>query len=159
MKLRISRKKGTAPTEPIESQLRAMQRTAKLAKAGGVLLTGVSLGIACNQIGSATTQREKNNILVESAGGLIGGLVYGFGSALAVALMPTPIGWVGALVIVLGGAITGYGAGRTTLTLYDLNGAKVDFTKLSGIGAICSASSARKIGHMPSFSSSTLSVL
>jgi len=157
--LRISRSRGTTPTEPIESKLRRMQKTAKLAKAGGVMLTGVSLGIACEQIASAKTQREKNDILVESAGGLIGGLVYGFSSALVVTLMSTPVGWVGALVIGIGGAITGYGAGRTALALYDLNGAKVDFAKLSGIGTICSASSRWGVGRMPTLSSSTLSVL
>ncbi len=155
--LRISRSKGIAPTAPIETQLRRMQGTAKVAKAGGVLLTGVSLGIACHQIGSATTQREKNDILVESAGGLVGGILYAVGASVAVMLLATPVGWVGGLVIGLGAAATGYASGKGVLKLYDVTGAKIDFAKQSGIGALCSP--AQKIGRAPSFSSSTLSVL
>jgi len=157
--LRISRSRGTTPTEPIESKLRTMQKTAKLAKAGGVMLTGVSLGIACEQIASATTQREKNDFLVESAGGFVGGIVYSFASSVAVALMSTPVGWFGSLVIGLGAAATGYSMGRFVLKLYDITGAKVDFAQLSGIGSLCSPSSSPKVGHSPRLSSSTLSVL
>ncbi|MBK1851616.1 LysM peptidoglycan-binding domain-containing protein [Marinobacter sp. 1-4A] len=155
--LRISRSKGIAPTAPIETEFRRMQRAARIAKSGGVLLTGVSLGVACHQIANASTQRQKNDILVESAGGLVGGILYAIGTSVALVLIASPVGWVGGLAIGLGAAVTGYATGQGVLKLYDATGAKIDFAKQSGIGALCS--SARKAGFVPSFSSSTLSVL
>lgn len=74
--LRISRSKGTAPTQPIAQQLKRMNSLSKVASKGGVALSVVGLGVACHQIAQTDSQQEKNEILVESLGGLMGGLAW-----------------------------------------------------------------------------------
>src|SRR5690625_7868474 len=80
---------------------------------------------------------RQNDILVESGGSLIGGLAFGFGAGIGLALMATPVGWVGALVIGAGGALTGYAAGRRAKTLYDLSGREIDLVEKLGVSHLC----------------------
>lgn len=135
--LRISRTRGTVPTAPIEQQLHKLKSTASIAKGGGLVLTGVSLGIACNDIAQAKTVREKNEVFVEASGGVIGGVVYGIGAGLAVGLMATPVGWVGALLIGAGSLVAGAGGGAIAKKLYDISGNKVDFVGMTGVDRVC----------------------
>lgn len=155
--LRISRSKGVTPTINIKASIKKMQGAASHAKTGGILLTGVSLGLACNQIANARTQRDKNDILVETAGGVFGGLVFSLGASLVLLAMTTPVGWVGGLVIGFGGVAAGYAGGRTGVALYNLSGAKVDIVSKVGVGTLCSV--AQKHGRKSLLSDSSLSIL
>ncbi|MCH8499622.1 MAG: LysM peptidoglycan-binding domain-containing protein [Marinobacter sp.] len=155
--LRISRKKGTTPTANIEAQLKKMQNTARVAKGGGILLTGVSLSVACHQIANATTQREKNDILVEAGGGLIGGAIFSIGASLALLMVPTPIGWVGGLVVAVGSALSGFAIGKASVAFYDHRGAKIDWADRTGIERICSRPVS--VDHNRLLSSAALSIL
>ena len=85
---------------------------------------------------------RQNDILVESGGSLIGGLAFGLGAGIGLALMATPVGWVGALVIGAGGALTGYAGGRGFKALYDLSGRRVDLVERLGVSQVCAPGSA-----------------
>src|SRR5690625_6851603 len=80
---------------------------------------------------------RQNDILVESGGSLIGGLAFGLGAGIGLALMATPVGWVGALVIGAGGALTGYAGGRGFKALYDLSGRRGDLVVRVGVSYVC----------------------
>lgn len=141
--LRISRSKGTAPTQPITQQLRKMNNLSKVASKGGIALSVVGLGVACHQIAQTENQHQKNEVLVESLGGLMGGIVYGVGATVTVALMATPVGWIGALVIGIGGAAAGYYTGKTVKHYYNQHGQKLDLVSATGVDGVCRASDAR----------------
>lgn len=141
--LRISRSKGTVPTQPISQQISRMNKLSKVASKGGVALSVVGLGVACHQIAHTDSQREKNEILVESVGGLAGGVLYGLAATIGVALMATPVGWVGALVIGVGGAVAGVAGGKITGHIYDTRFNRVDFASKTGVTQMCSSSSIR----------------
>lgn len=148
--LRISRTRGVAPTAPIGQQLSKLKTTASIAKGGGVVLTGVSLGIACDQIAQAVNTREKNEVFVETAGGVVGGVIYGLASGLAVGLMATPVGWVGGLIIGAGGAIAGLTSGAIAKKVYDISGNKVDFVSMTRVDEVCVTRQARPLKRINS---------
>ncbi len=131
--LRISRTKGRAPTQNITRQIGRMNRLAKYASRGGVVLTAVSLGMACNDIANTTNTLKKNQILVESVGGVLGGVAAG----VAIMLMFTPVGWVAALAVGVAGAVGGYAAGKGSVYMYNLLGQKVDIASASGVSNLC----------------------
>ena len=135
--LRISRSRGELPTQPIQAQIRKMKQVARLAKGGGVVLTGAGLGIACQQISTAHSAREKNEIFVESAGSAAAGVLYGLGTTAGLLLLATPVGWVGALAIGAGGAVAGYSGGKIARKFYDTSGNDYDFVGKLGVDEIC----------------------
>ncbi len=135
--LRISRTKGSIPTQPIERQLNKMAMASRLSKVGGVVLTGVGLGIACQQIAHAQSQSEKNEILVESGSSAVAGVLYGLGVSLALIITATPVGWVAALAIGIGGALTGAATGKGMLKLYNTMGGPVDFAAMTEADQVC----------------------
>lgn len=135
--LRISREQGTPPTQAITQQINKMNRLSKVASRGGIALSAVGLGIACHEIAHTGTAREKNEIFVESVGGLIGGAAFTGAVTLGLIMAATPIGWVAALVIGVGGALAGYGGGQIVKHLYDKSGQKIDFVDKLGVSAIC----------------------
>ncbi len=137
--LRVSRTKGTAPTQPITQKINQMGQLSRAASKGGVALSVVGLGIACHQIANAQSQQEKNEILVESVGGLLGGVAYGAGVTVAVILMATPVGWVAALAIGVGSVAASYGGSRALRRLYDTRGRHIDFATKSGVASACSS--------------------
>ncbi|MAM00513.1 MAG: hypothetical protein CL583_18895 [Alteromonadaceae bacterium] len=137
--LRISRTKGITPTEPIAKQVRQMKHAAQIAKAGGVALSVIGLGIACSEIADAGTRNEKNEILVEASGSVAAGVLYGVGAGVAIALVATPVGWIAALMIGIGGAATGYLGGAIAKGLYSASGTRIDFAEISGVDAVCTA--------------------
>ncbi|MCH8497405.1 MAG: LysM peptidoglycan-binding domain-containing protein [Marinobacter sp.] len=155
--LRISRKKGSTPTANIEAQINKVKTTMRAARGGGILLTGVSLGVACHQIASASAQHEKNEIFVEVAGGVVAGVIFSLGASITLLAMATPVGWVGGLVIGIGGAVAGYIGGKAGVTLYDITGKKVDFVSSFNIDAACSAT--RSARNTSILSNSALSML
>lgn len=142
--LRISRSKGTAPTQPITQQLKRMNSLSKVASKGGIALSVVGLGVACHQIAQTDNQQKKNEILVESLGGLMGGLAYGVAATLTVGLMVTPVGWVGALLIGAGGAVVGHGTGKVFKKLYSLDGRQIDIASAAGVTQTCNSSNVRR---------------
>jgi len=131
--LRISRTKGRVPTQNITQQIVRMNKLAKYASHGGVVLTIAGLGLACNDIANTNDVQEKNEILVESLGGVFGGVLAGA----AIMVMFTPVGWVGALVVGVGGAVGGYGIGKGASTMYDTFGNKIDIASATGVSGLC----------------------
>lgn len=136
--LRVSRTKGTLPTQPLTQKIKQMSQLSRAASKGGVALSVVGLGIACHQIANATSQQKKNEILVESIGGLAGGIFYGLAVGVGVALMATPVGWVAALAIGVGSVAASYGGSRALRKLYDARGKHIDFATKSGVASACS---------------------
>jgi len=135
--IRISRKKGKKPTKNISQQVKRMGKLSKLASRGGVVLSIAGLGVSCYQIANTEDKAKKNEILAESLGGIAGGLVYGAAATLAIVIMATPVGWVGALVIGIGGALTGAGTGYAAKKWYTTSGTNVDFTKITKVNQLC----------------------
>lgn len=138
--LRISSNRGTVPTAPLEAQTKKMLRAAKLAKIGGVVLTGVSLGLACHEIANAKSRHDKNEIFVEAGGAAIGGIAYGIGTTAVLLLVSGPVGWVAALAIGAGSVIAGVGGGYVSKKFYNTQGNSYDFAGVTGATNICSIS-------------------
>jgi hypothetical protein len=133
--LRISRKKGTVPTAPLTQQTDKMVRLSKIASRGGVVLSVAGLGVACYQIANTDSSQKKNEIFLEALGGFAGGAIYGIGASIL--LFSTPVGWVAALAIGVGGAAAGYGAGKLVKHAYTASGVQVDLTSGLGINHLC----------------------
>lgn len=138
--LRISRSKGTVPTAPIEAQTKKMLSAAKIAKNGGVVLTGISLGLACHEMANAKSRQDKNEIFVEAGGAVIGGIAYGSSTTVALLLLPGPVGWVAALVIGTGSLIAGFSGSYISKKFYNARGNSYDFVGVTGVNTICSIS-------------------
>ncbi len=135
--LRVSRKRGRRPTGNITRQIARMNKLSKLAHSGGILLAGVGLGLACHDIAHADSALQKNHILVESLGGVFGGVVFGGAVALTLALIATPVGWVAALMIGAGGVAVSYATGAIFKSIYDTNMMQVDLAQISGVSHLC----------------------
>jgi len=131
--LRISRAKGRKPTRNIRRQIGRMGRVAKYAKAGGVVLAGVGLGLACNEIANTDDRQKKNEILVEAMGGLAGGLAVGT----AIVLMFTPVGWIGALIVGASTAIASIASGAGTRVVYTAKFSKFDIASVTKVSQLC----------------------
>ncbi|WP_111641127.1 LysM peptidoglycan-binding domain-containing protein [Marinimicrobium alkaliphilum] len=139
--IRINRQSGVSSTATIDREMRRMTGLAKTASRGGIALSVVGLGVACHDIASAATRQEKNEILVQSGGSITSGLAYAVVSGVALLLIATPVGWVGALTIGLGGAIVSYGGGAVARKIYDRNGSQIDFVEKLGVDHVCSSAS------------------
>jgi len=135
--IRISRTKGSVPTRNITQQVAKMSKLSRVASGGGFVLSIAGLGIACNQIANTSDVQVKNEIFVESVGGFAGGLIYATSATLVLAIMATPVGWVGALIIGVGGGLAGIGAGYGAKTLYTTRGNKIDLTKITKVNQLC----------------------
>jgi len=133
--VRISRLKGKKPISNVTRQVKRMGKLSKFASRGGVVLSVVGLGVACYEIANTQNVTVKNEILVESLGALGGGLIYG--AVVTVLLISTPIGWIAALAIGVGGALAGYGSGKGIKYLYTISGTKIDITKAMGVNYLC----------------------
>ena len=114
-----------------------MGTLSKIASRGGVVLSVAGLGGTCYEIANTDNTQKKNEILVESLGGVAGGVVYGVAATAAIIIMATPVGWVGALVIGAGGAAFSYGVGLSAKNLYSTHGAHVDLAAVTKISALC----------------------
>jgi len=131
--LRISKTKGRAPTQNITRQIGRMNRLAKHAARGGVVLSAVSLGLACNEIANTNDSHKKNEILVESIGGLLGGVAAG----VAIMLIFTPVGWVAALAVGIAGATGGYVSGKVAKNLYTTNLKQFNIAEATKVTQLC----------------------
>lgn len=135
--LRITRTKDSVPTHAMTHQINRMGSLSKLASRGGVVLSVAGLGVACYGIANADDKQKKNEILFEALGGFTGGLAYGGAATIAVALMATPVGWVGALVIGIGGAVSGFAAGYGAKYWYSTRGNSIDFANITKVDQLC----------------------
>ena len=133
--LRISRTRGRAPTANISHQVGRMGRLSKYASRGGVVLSVVGLGIACSEIANTDDMQKKNEILVESVGGFAGGAIYG--AVATVLLIGTPVGWVAALVIGVGGAVAGFASGKGLKALYTTEFSRFDVASMTRVAQLC----------------------
>lgn len=95
------------------------------------MLTGVGLGLACNEIANIDDGQKKNEVLVEAMGGLAGGAVA------TILLFGTPVGWVAALVVGVGTAVASFYAGKKVRDLYNTYGQKMDIASATGVTRFC----------------------
>lgn len=133
--LRISRKKGSVPTHVMTQQIKQMGTLSKLASRGGVVLSVAGLGVACHEIAISDNKQQKNEVLVESVFALAGGAL--FGATATVLLVGTPVGWIAALAIGVGGVLSGYASGKIAEHIYSTTGSKIDFVSDLGVSRLC----------------------
>lgn len=76
---------------------------------------------------AADTRHEKNEILVEIAGGVIYGAICSF------VLFSNPVGWGMALVLGASAAIGSYSVGKGASVIYNKYFKEVDFVAATGI--------------------------
>jgi len=131
--LRISIKKGRKPTRNISRQIGRMGRLSKYASRGGVVLSAVGIGFACNEIANTDDKQKKNEILVEALGGLAGGLAIGA----AIVVMASPVGWIGALVVGASTAIAGFASGKGSQILYTAKFSRFDIASATRVTQVC----------------------
>jgi hypothetical protein len=137
--LRISRIKGNVPTQAMTQQINHMSRLSKLASRGGIVLSVAGLGVACHQMANTGDSQQKNEIFVESLGGIAGGAAYSVAATatIAVFFVATPIGWVAALAIGAGSVVAGYTGRVIARNVYDAYGNKIDLASLAGASQLC----------------------
>ena len=135
--LRISRKKVSVPTQVMTRQIGRMGRVARLASKGGAVLSIVGLGVACHDIANTDDKQRKNEILVESLGGVTGGLLYGAAVTTSIIIIATPVGWLAGLVIGVGGILASYTGSEIAKSMYDIYGNNVDLISETGVKSIC----------------------
>jgi hypothetical protein len=134
--LRISR--STDPVAPLKQQAKKLVNSAKLASAGGIALTAVSLHLACREISETNTKNKKNDIFVETMGATFGGLVAAAGATAAIVFLATPPGWVASLVVATGVAATSFAAGKALKYVYTTSGRPVNLVGALGVDSLCS---------------------
>ena len=75
--IRITRSKALPATQKIDYQLNRLSRLLRLTKHGGIVLSVAGVGMGCYQIAHSQNQQEKNEILVETIGSTLGGVLTG----------------------------------------------------------------------------------
>jgi len=95
----------------------------------------VGLGIACNEIANTDNKQKKNEILVESLGGLVGGGLFGYGATIL--FIGTPIGWVAALAIGVGTVVASHGGGAFLQHFYTTDLKHIDFATITNVNTVC----------------------
>lgn len=133
--VRIARRGGVPATAHIAKHADRIGKIAKFARGGGILLTGVGLTASCMEIAHTANQQEKNEILVETVGSTVTGIVGG--ALVGIFLVSNPIGWGAALVLAVGSVAVSYGAGKTARYAYTASGTKVDLVSGTGVGSLC----------------------
>jgi len=133
--IRISRTKALPATAKIDSHLGRLTSIANNLKYGGHILTAAGLGMGCYNIAQTSSWHEKNEILVETVTSAVVGTVTGL--ALTVYFIATPTGWVTALALGIGAAITSLGAGKGVKYMYTKSNQRVDLVTVSGIHKLC----------------------
>jgi len=133
--IRISRVRGIPATQNVITHVAKMNQLAKLAKNGGVLLTGAGLYMGCRDISKANTSLEKNEILVETVISTAAGSLIGLGITLVLAT--NPISWGMALVLATGSATASFAAGKFSRHFYDKAYNQYDLTTALGVDNLC----------------------
>ncbi len=133
--VRIARAGGVPTTAHISHYANKINALSRVSNVGGVVLVGVGLTASSMQIARISNRQEKNEIFVETIASTAVGVVTPF--LVGVFLVSNPIGWGTALVLAVGGAAVGYGAGKIARYSYDRYGRKVDFVSGTGVEQIC----------------------
>jgi hypothetical protein len=121
-------------TQNILNEAEQLARISRLAKNGGVVLRWASFVGSAAQIHLASCNYERTAILLDTVTGFGGALA---GTAIAVALLGTPVGWIGMAVVISGGVSGGLiaenlGKLLQERTLFDVNGNRIN-TKLDSV--------------------------
>jgi F0F1-type ATP synthase assembly protein I len=133
--IRIARGGGVPATAYVDKNFERLNHVAKLAKYGGVVLTGVGVTASCMQIAHVQDQHTKNEILVETISSTLVGGIGGY--LVGVFLVSNPIGWGTALVLATGVTAASYTAGKVVRAAYDIRGRRLDFVSGLGVDRIC----------------------
>ncbi|MBX2807519.1 MAG: LysM peptidoglycan-binding domain-containing protein [Cellvibrionaceae bacterium] len=129
------RSMGIPATANVSDYAVHLSELSRVARHGGVLLTAFGAAVACENIGDAETQKEKNEVFVEyAAGATIGTL----GSiALGAVMFTTPVGWGVALVLGAATAFAGWSAGKKAKAVYSSDFQEYDLVSDLAIDKIC----------------------
>lgn len=115
-------------TAAVLDEIKMLDRTMRLAKGGAVILQIANIANTANQVHNAQSNQERTVIVLDTVATLAGGAA---GTAIAVALVGTPVGWL-AIAGIAAAGIAGSFAGETfgkaviNETLYDKNGKRLD---------------------------------
>lgn len=131
--LRTDAMRGRTIRKSLEVQAQHASRVAKIAKAGGYVMTAVNLGMTCHDIAHAKTNGEKNGLFVETASSMGAGATVAAG----VLLVTGPVGWGVALVIGIGSGVAGWAAGRGARKVYDEYGKGYDVVGAFKVDKVC----------------------
>jgi hypothetical protein len=142
--VKISARRGKSANAQVLSQVHRAKGWAKAAKrAGSVVAITVDAGIVCYDIAHARDIGERNGRFVKGVVGAGVGMAAGAGiTAVALAVLSGPPGWVVGLVAVVGGVAGGYVGGAAGLgaeRLYDAHGQGYDVVGTLGVDRVCSA--------------------
>ncbi|MCY0095787.1 hypothetical protein [Hoeflea ulvae] len=126
----ILRIRPNAPIRPqaILKQADQATRITKVAKSGFVILKVASLAEAGASIHLASSNHERTTILLDEVSGFVGAAA---ATAVAVALVGTPVGWIaiaGVIAAGAGGSIVGEAVGKALQDemLFDENGKRIN---------------------------------
>lgn len=133
--IRIAKGGGVPATAHIAKHMNRLNNLSKIAKGGGIVLTGVGITAACMQIANTADQNEKNDIFVETVATTTMGI--GLGVVVGLFLVSNPIGWGTALVLAVGTTAISYGTGKVVGYGYEASGRKVDFVSGTGVDKLC----------------------
>lgn len=100
----------------IQRQVGRLRGLAKAAGAGGILLGGVGVTAACYQIAHTVSQKEKNEIFVDTIVNTSASA--GLGFVVGAFIVSNPIGWGTAVVLALGSAVISFSLGKVAATAY-----------------------------------------
>jgi hypothetical protein len=133
--IRIARGGGVPYDQQIRQHADRLSRLGSLAARGGLLLTGVGLASACVQIATASDNKEKNAIFVDTVTStVVGGLT---GIPITIFIASNPVGWGVALGLALGSAALSWKAGSWAREAYDSSGDPVDLVSGTGLNRVC----------------------
>ncbi|MCE7028408.1 LysM peptidoglycan-binding domain-containing protein [Jiella avicenniae] len=112
-------------------EIAKLARINKVARAGGVVLGVMNVGLTAVRVATAESDDERTVIVAEATGGALGSLATGAAAGLAIAAMATPIGWVGFVIVAGASAVGGLAAGEISRRvaeneLYDDDCSKFD---------------------------------
>jgi len=133
--LRMKPGGGVNATRPFMGQVNRLAKISSHASKGGLVLTGVGLGIACHQIAHTPDMVEKDKIAVETFAGTAAGI--GSGVAIGLFLVSGPIGWGAAILIGVGSAAVGYYSGKFAGEVYDRKFSNVRIVEPLMIDRVC----------------------
>ena len=133
--IRINRTKALPANSDIMKYAGKLNKMSKIASQGGIALTVLGVAKGGYDMCQAETLDEKNDILVETLSGAIGGTLVGVGAGILLA--STPVGWISVLAIGLISGLSGYGLGQGAKAIYNLDDDPIDFVSLINAQAVC----------------------
>jgi hypothetical protein len=133
--IRIARAGGVPYDANIQRQVGRLRQLGKAAGAGGILLGGVGVTAACYQIAHTVSQKEKNEIFVDTIVNTSASA--GLGFVVGAFIVSNPIGWGTAVVLALGSAVISFSLGKVAATAYSTYLDEVDLVQGLGVDKVC----------------------